>query len=82
MSRLPRFEGYRFIGTRDTMRVYDCDDEAEFDELRQRVDQEDLGDRLMLQSFAPDNLLEARNRGFHAVPSRAFSDDGGMESDF
>lgn len=64
MSRLARFEDYRFIGTRDTMRVYDSDDTNQFEELERRVTDEDLVGRLMLQSFAPDTLDEARNRGF------------------
>ncbi len=64
MSRLSRFEGYRFIGTRDTMRVYDCDDPDQFERLSQRVDDEDMVDRKLLQSFAPDSVDEARNRGF------------------
>ena len=46
------------------MAVYDCDDEEQFEELRERVDDEDLSGRLLLQSFAPDTLAEARNRGF------------------
>lgn len=69
MSRLPRFETYRFIGTRDTMVVYDCDIDDEFHEVRYRVDNEDLGGRLLLQSFSPDTVDEARNRGFHAASS-------------
>ncbi|HJQ76381.1 MAG TPA: hypothetical protein VJ948_03855 [Acidimicrobiia bacterium] len=67
MSRLPRFEEYRLLGTRDTMRVYDCDDAEEFEELRQRVDAEDLLGQNLLQSFAPDTLEEAANRGFQPV---------------
>lgn len=46
------------------MVVYDCDDPGEFAELSEREDGESLGDRLLLQSFAPDTLDEARNRGF------------------
>ena len=65
MSRLPRFEQYRYVGTRDTMRVYDCDDEAQFATLEERVVDEMLLTRKLLQSFAPDTLDEARNRGFH-----------------
>ncbi len=67
MSRLSRFEDYRFIGTRDTMRVYDCDDDDQFDLLQQRVEGEDLVDRKLIQAFAPDTLDEARNRSFKAV---------------
>jgi hypothetical protein len=46
------------------MTVYDCDDEAQFGELTERVDAEDLIRRALLASFAPDTLAEARNRGF------------------
>ena len=67
MSRLGRFEEYRFIGTRDTMRVYDCDNDQEYEELSRRVVEEDLVGRKLLQSFAPDTLDEARNRSFKAV---------------
>ncbi len=71
MSRLARFEGYRFIGTRDTMLVYDCDDEEQFAELQERAQEEDLSNRLLLQSFAPDTLVEARNRGFRPATKTA-----------
>lgn len=64
MSRLSRFEDYRFVGARDTMRVYDCDDADQLTELKQRVADEGLLDRVLLQSFAPDTLDEARDRGF------------------
>ena len=66
MARLGRFEDYRFIGVRDTMIVYDCDDSEQFDELAARAEEDDLMDRKLLQSFAPDTLEEARNRGFWA----------------
>ncbi len=66
MGRLRRFEAHRFIGTRDTMTVYDCDDDSQFAELSRRVEEEDLVGRKLLSSFAPDQLAEARNRGFRA----------------
>jgi len=66
MGRLRRFEKHRYIGTRDTMVVYDCDDDAQFEELDDRVSGEEMLDRKLLQSFGPDSLPEARNRGFHA----------------
>jgi len=68
VTRLPRFEEYRFVGTRDTMRVYDCDDFGEFDELENRLATEDLLKRNLLQAFAPDTVEEARNRGFTPYP--------------
>ena len=67
MSRLARFEDYRFIGTRDTMRVYDTEDDQQYEELSSRVVEEGLVGRKLVQSFAPDTLDEARNRGFQAV---------------
>ena len=67
MSRLSRFEDYRFIGIRDSMLVYDCDDADQFAELEERVEAEDLIGRKVLQSFAPDTLAEAANRGFRSL---------------
>jgi len=67
VSRLSRFEDYRFIGVRDTMVVYDCDDPEQFAELEKRVAEEDLLGRNLLQAFAPDSLEEAANRGFAPV---------------
>ena len=66
MSRLSRFDDYRFVGARDTMIVYDCDDPDQFEEISRRTKEEDLLGRNLLQSFAPDALDEARNRGFWA----------------
>ncbi|MGD2060005.1 MAG: hypothetical protein PVF87_04000 [Acidimicrobiia bacterium] len=67
MSRLSRFEEYRYVGTRDDMKVYDCDDAKQFETLQGRVTDEDLVSRTLLQSFAPDTVVEARNRGFKPV---------------
>ncbi|MCH7585360.1 MAG: hypothetical protein IH941_09425 [Acidobacteria bacterium] len=62
--RLGRFPENRFVGTRDDMIVYDCDDEPAFAALKIRVELEDLVGRQMLSTFGPDSLAEARNRGF------------------
>ena len=64
MSRLRRFPENRFIGRRDTMVVFDCDDQGQFEELSQSVI--DLGLEIWngLQAFAPDTIIEASNRGF------------------
>ena len=67
MSRLSRFDSYRFVGVRDTMRFYDCDDENQFAELSRRVDEEGLVGSDMVQVFAPDTSLEAMNRGYRPV---------------
>jgi hypothetical protein len=49
------------------MTVYDCDDEAEFEALESRVEADQLLDHRLLQTFGPDSLDEARNRGFRPV---------------
>ena len=64
MDRLRRFEHSRFVGTRDDMTVYDCDDAADFAVLESRMDASDLVAERMLQAFGPDSLAEAVNRGF------------------
>ncbi len=67
MSRLKRFEDHRFIGDRRTMKVYDCDDAEQFAQLESLASEHDLWARNELQTFAPDELLEARNRSFTPV---------------
>ena len=67
MARLARFEEHRFIGTRDDMRVYDCDDENQFEALSERVTARDLMASKLLQTFAPDTPAQARNQGFRPV---------------
>lgn len=52
------------MGRRDSMKVYDLDAAADFDDLAPAVDSELLVEMNRLQSFAPDTLAEARNRGF------------------
>ena len=67
MARLRRFEEHRWVGTRDTMRAYDCDDDDQFEVLARRVDEDALVEANMLQSFAPDEASEVRNRGFRPI---------------
>jgi hypothetical protein len=67
MSRLHRFEDYRYIGTRDTMRVYDTDDAGQSADLQSRLAEDNLLGRTLLQAFSPDTLVEAANRGFRAL---------------
>ena len=64
MTRLRRFPEHRWVGTRDDMVVHDCDDATQFAALETRVDMEDLVGRLLVSTFGPDTLAEARNRGF------------------
>ena len=66
MGRLRRFPDKRFIGVRDRMLVYDCDNEGQFAELEQRIEADDLLGRALLSSVSPDTLAEARNRGFRS----------------
>ncbi|MEA2022784.1 MAG: hypothetical protein U9N79_00685 [Actinomycetota bacterium] len=65
MARIRRFEHNRYIGTRDDMIVYDCDDADDFAALEERAEKQDLTGEKLLQAFGPDTLAEARNRGFH-----------------
>lgn len=69
MGRLHRFEANRFLGTRDDMRVYDCDDPLQFEHLEGRAQTEDLVARNLILAIAPDTLEEARNRGFRPAVS-------------
>lgn len=64
VARIRRFEHHRYLGTRDDMVVYDCDDPDQFAELSQRLEQDDLMKLDLLQTFGPDTIPEARNRGF------------------
>ncbi len=70
MSRLRRFEDHRFVGTKDDMIVYDCDDPDQLSALEQRVENHELLSRNLLAAFAPDTLLEARNRGYRPFTDR------------
>ena len=71
MSRLARFESYRHIGARDTMVFYDCDDPDQLAELEARATRDDLIQRKLVQAFAPDTAVEAKNRGYRPVRSSA-----------
>lgn len=64
MTRMRRFDDHRFVGTRDDMVVYDTDDAIQSEALAARAAAEDLLDRNLFQTFGPDDLAEARNRGF------------------
>ncbi|HSJ70909.1 MAG TPA: hypothetical protein VLA29_04590 [Acidimicrobiia bacterium] len=70
MARLARFGDHRYIGTRDDMAFYDCDDPDEFSSLEARIDEEGLVTARLVQTFAPDEPSEARNRGFRPVRRR------------
>ena len=49
------------------MTVYDCDDPAQFAQLEHRIESDDLMGRKLVQTYGPDTLAEARNRGFRPL---------------
>ena len=67
MNRLNRFEHHRHVGIRKNMKVYDCDDENQFILLNEYLKDYDYVSLNLIQSFSPDNLDEAKNRGFKPV---------------
>ena len=67
MNRLNRFEHHRYVGIRKNMKVYDCDDEKQFDSLNEYLKNYDYVSLNLVQSFSPDNIDEAKNRGFRPI---------------
>lgn len=66
MGRMRRFPENRFVGLRDEMVVYDCDDDQQYEAVSGRIEDDDLVRRALVSTFAPDTIAEARNRGFRA----------------
>ncbi len=64
MGRIAKFENYRFLGNRKNMKVYDCDNQDEFAQIENLINDKDLITNNLIQAFAPDNIHEAKNRGF------------------
>ncbi|MDA2970300.1 MAG: hypothetical protein O3A48_04305 [Actinomycetota bacterium] len=64
MNRLKRFEKNRYVGLRSNMRVYDCDDNDQFERLLEKLDNVDYISKNLIQAFGPDTLEEALNRGY------------------
>lgn len=64
MKRLDRFEHSRFVGYRKNMKVYDCDNDEQFSKLTAMMDNLDYIKLNLIQSFSPDSIEEAKNRGF------------------
>ena len=64
MGRIAKFENYRFLGNRKNMRVYDCDNQDEFAQIENLINDKDIITNNLIQAFAPDNIHEAKNRGF------------------
>ena len=46
------------------MKVYDCDNEEQFEKLTTLTNKVDYIKLNLIQSFSPDNIDEAKNRGF------------------
>ena len=67
MNRLNRFEHHRYVGIRKNMKVYDCDDEKQFELLNEYLKDYDYVSLNLVQSFSPDNIDEAKNRGFRPI---------------
>ena len=67
MNRLNRFEHHRYVGIRNNMKVYDCDDEKQFESLNEYLKDYDYVSLNLVQSFSPDNIDEAKNRGFRPI---------------
>lgn len=66
MARLRRLEHHRYVGTRDDMVVYDTDSPDQAAALEARIEAHDLVVSRLIQTFGPDTLPEARNRGFRS----------------
>jgi len=67
LNRLNRFEHHRYVGIRKNMKVYDCDDEKQFESLNAYLKNYDYVGLNLVQSFSPDNIDEAKNRGFRPI---------------
>ena len=67
MNRLNRFEHHRYVGIRKNMKVYDCDDGKQFESLNKYLKDYDYVSLNLVQSFSPDNIDEAKNRGFRPI---------------
>ena len=46
------------------MKFYDCDDVEQFEKLTTLTNKVDYIKLNLIQSFSPDNIDEAKNRGF------------------
>ncbi|MDA8897070.1 hypothetical protein N9J00_02455 [Acidimicrobiia bacterium] len=49
------------------MKVYDCDDEEQFKTLEVLFKEKEMLKNNKIQSFSPDTLEEANNRGYKAL---------------
>ena len=46
------------------MKVYDCDNQLQFEKLNNKIGETDYIGLNLIQSFSPDSLDEAKNMGF------------------
>ena len=49
------------------MKAYDCDIQVQFEQLNNKIGDSDYIGLNLIQSFSPDSLDEAKNRGFKPV---------------
>jgi hypothetical protein len=49
------------------MKVYDCDDHLQLDRLNNKLGDIDYLRLNLIQSFSPDSIEEAKNRGFKPI---------------
>tara|TARA_B100001996_G_scaffold268403_1_gene209789 strand:- start:100 stop:249 length:150 start_codon:yes stop_codon:yes gene_type:complete len=49
------------------MKVYDCDNQLQFDQLNNKIGDSDYIGLNLIQSFSPDSIGEAKNRGFKPI---------------
>jgi hypothetical protein len=72
MSRPTRFEEFRYLGDKRSQVVYDLD--TDDPDAERAIAELLVSERFA--AFAPDTLIEARNRGYHPHRSvRAAGDD-------
>jgi hypothetical protein len=62
VTRPLRFEHFRWLGDKDSMRVHDLDN------IQDRCQLDDLLARERFASFGPDTLPEAKNRCYKPCP--------------
>ena len=64
MSALDRFENHQILGFRKNMKSYDVKNQKHLDELLVLIEKHEALKNNLIQTFAPDTLDEAKNRGF------------------
>ncbi len=67
MNRLERFEKFRFVGYKHNMKLYDCDNLEQYKKISSLLSEIKYIELNLIQSFSPDTLDEAKNRGFSSL---------------